>query len=182
MRIMTSRMAALALALASAGATFGQTSPAAQDRWARVRFLLGSWEGPTEGQSGKGTDQRRYQFALRDQFIEVRNTSIYPAQEKNAKGEVHEDVGYISFDRTRQRLVLRQFHVEGFVNQYVEDAPPSSGDLSFTSESIENIRPGWRARETYIKRGPDAFEEIFELAEAGKPFEVYSHARFMRVH
>jgi hypothetical protein len=47
--------------------------------------------------------------------------------------------------------------------------------------SIENIRPGWRARETYIQRGPDAYEEIFELAEAGKPFEVYSHARFTRI-
>ena len=145
-------MTALALlALASAGA-FGQTPPQPQDRWARVRFLLGSWEGPTEGQSGEGTDQRRYQLALRDQFIEVHNNSTYPAQEKNPKGEVHEDVGYISFDRTRQRLALRQFHVEGFVNQYVEDVPPASGDLSFTSESIENIRPGWRARETYIKR------------------------------
>jgi hypothetical protein len=102
-------------------------------------------------------------------------------QEKNPKGEVHEDRGFISFDRARKRLVLRQFHGEGFVNQYVEDVPPVSGTLSFTSESIENIPPGWRARETYVQRGADEFEEIFELAEAGKPFEVYSHARFKRV-
>jgi hypothetical protein len=29
--------------------------------------------------------------------------------------------------------------------------------------------------------GPDEFEEIFELAEPGKPFEQYSRARLMRV-
>lgn len=40
--------------------------------------------------------------------------------------------------------------------------------------------PGWRARETYIPRGPNAFEEIFELAAPGEAFEVYSHARFTR--
>ena len=159
----------------------GGRSQTIEDRWARARFLLGSWEGPTEGQSGKGTDQRRYGLALRDRFVEVHNTSAYPAQEKNPKGEVHQDVGFISYDNARRRLVMRQFHVEGFVNQYVEDVPPRGGDLSFTSESIENIPPGWRARETYVKHGPDAFEEIFELAEPGKPFEVYSHAHFKRV-
>jgi hypothetical protein len=50
----------------------------------------------------------------------------------------------------------------------------------FTSEQIENIPVGFRARETYVVIGPDAFEEIFELAEPGKAFETYSHARFTR--
>ena len=39
---------------------------------------------------------------------------------------------------------------------------------------FENIPAGWRARETYVVHGPDEFEEIFELAEAGSPFELYS--------
>jgi hypothetical protein len=102
-------------------------------------------------------------------------------QEKNPKGEVHEDDGFISFDRTRKKLVLRQFHVEGFVNQYVEDGDSSSTRLVFTTESIENIPAGWRARETYVVHSPDEFEEIFELAESGKPFELYSRARLTRV-
>ena len=85
------------------------------------------------------------------------------------------------FDRARKTLVLRQFHVEGFVNQYVQDdgGPPTR--ISFTTEAIENIPAGWRARETYIVHGPDAFEEVFELAENGKPFEVYSRAQLRRV-
>ena len=167
------------LALTCSGAA--QTASPATDRWARVRVLLGSWEGVSEGRPGRGMSRREYRLVLRDRYVEVRNTSTYPPQEKNPKAEVHEDVGYISHDRARKRLVLRQFHVEGFVVHYVEDPPEPAGHVVFTSEAIENIPAGWRARETYIVNGPDAFEEIFELAEGGKPFEVYSRTRFKRI-
>ena len=53
----------------------------------------------------------------------------------------------------RKTFVFRQFHGEGFVNQYTLDS--LSGDkkmLVFVSEAIENIPQGWRARETYIHR------------------------------
>lgn len=36
------------------------------------------------------------------------------------------------------------------------------------------------ARETYTVVGPDEFEEVFEIAGPGKPFEVYSRARLKR--
>jgi hypothetical protein len=32
-----------------------------------------------------------------------------------------------------------------------------------------------------VTLGPDQFEEVFELAEPAKDFEVYSRARFKRV-
>ena len=168
-----------ALALLYAVDAPGQAKPP-DDKWARVRFLMGSWEGTTEGQPGQGTVRRRYGTVLKDQFIEVRNTSTYPPQEKNPKGEVHEDVGFISVDRARKRLVLRQFHVEGFVNQYVEAPSASSGTLLFMSEAIENSPAGFRARETYTMLGADEFEEVFEIAEPGQAFEVYSRAKFRR--
>lgn len=141
----------------------------------------GGVEGRSEGQPGKGTVRREYTRVLNGRFIRVRNRSEYPAQESSPKGEIHEDEGFLSFDRSRKRLVLRQFHVEGFVNQYVEDADSSPSRIVFTTESIENIPPGWRARETYVIHGPDEVEEIFELAENRKPFEVYSRSRLMRV-
>ena len=65
--------------------------------------------------------------------------------------------------------MLRQFHVEGFVNQYAQDSESSSQKLVFTTESIENIPAGWRARETYVVHGPDEFEEIFEARGGWKP-------------
>jgi hypothetical protein len=154
-------------------------SGSAPDIWAPVRFLAGSWEGEVNGQPGTGRSQREYRFVLNDRYLEVRNKSSYAAQPKNPKGEVHEDWGMISYDRSRKRLVLRQFHVEGFVNQYAAE-PVSDGPLTFQSEAIENIPAGYRAREIYRAMGPNEFVERFEIAEPGKNFEVYSETRFRR--
>ena len=158
----------------------GQQSTAT-DPLGPLAFIVGRWEGTSDGQPGKAKVQREYRRALGSRFIHGRNRSEYPAQEKNPKGEIHEDEGWFSFDRARKRIVLRQFHVEGFVNQYVQEADSSATTLVFTTEAIENIPPGWRARETYIVHGPDEFEEVFELAQTGKPFELYSRARLKRV-
>jgi len=151
-----------------------------QDNLAAVAPLLGKWTGTAEGQPGRGTVEREYARALGNRFIRVRNRSTYPPQDKNPKGETHEDEGFFSFDRARKLVVLRQFHTEGFVNSYVQDAGAGTGTISFTTEAIENIPAGFRARETYTFHGPDAFEEVFELAEPGKEFEVYSRSRFTR--
>jgi hypothetical protein len=50
-----------------------------------------------------------------------------------------------------------------------------------TTEAIENIPAGWRARETYILTETDQLEEVFELAPPGKDFELYSRNRLTRV-
>lgn len=180
MNLLRCVFAGLAVMTAAAPHAAPQTT-SATDRWAPVRFLLGTWEGTSTGRPGNGTVRREYRFVLREQFIEERNTSTYPPQEGNPKGEVHEHLSYISYDRARKLLLLRQFHVESFVAQYVQDPSPSTGQLVFVSEALENTPPGWRARETYIVHGPDEFEEIFELAQGDKPFEVYSRTRLRRI-
>jgi len=124
--------------------------------------------------------QREYRFVLNNKFLHVQNKSTYDPQPKNPKGEVHEDWGMISFDKGRKRFVLRQFHVEGFVNQFVMNSSDEGKTIVFTSESIENIPSGFRARETYKIVGPDEFQEVFEIAEPGKGFEVYSESHFKR--
>ena len=93
---------------------------------------------------------------------------------------MHEDIGVFSFDSARKRVVFRQFHIEGFVNQYVLDPASTPRRLILTTEAIENIPAGWRARETYELTGADELEEIFELAEPGKEFAVYSRNRLRR--
>lgn len=155
-----------------------QTSPA-PDVWKPVRFLVGAWEGEVSGQPGTGKSLRECRFVLNNRFLEIRNKSSYAAQPRNPKGEVHEDWGMMSYDRGRKKLLLRQFHIEGFVNQYAADAA-GEGDLRFTSEGIENIPAGFRARETYAITGPNEFVERFEIAEPGKEFELYSETRFRR--
>lgn len=67
---------------------------------------------------------------------------------------------------------FRQFHVEGFVVHYVLEPPTKPGTFVFISEAIENIPAGYRSRETHVVLGPDEFEEVFELAEPGKDFQI----------
>ncbi len=162
-----------------------QASPAerptpAVDPWTPVRFLIGEWTGESDGEPGKGTVTRTYQFVLKDRFIHERNVSTYPPQPKNEKGEVHEHWSFFSYDRARRTLVLRQFHPEGFVNQYVLQPGAAGGALVFESEALENVPAGWKARESYRAASPDEFVETFEIAADGGTFSVYSQTRFRR--
>lgn len=150
--------------------------------WAPFRWFAGEWSGDSEGQPGKGKYERSYTVILNKKFIEVRNKSTYPQTQQNPKGEVHEDRGFISYDRSRKTFVLRQFHIEGFVNQYKLESISSDGKIIvFISEALENIPAGFRARETYKVNNDNEFIEIFELAEPGKEFELYSKATLKRV-
>jgi hypothetical protein len=149
--------------------------------WLPLKILIGKWSGESEGQPGKGKYERSYEIVLNKKFIEVKNKSTYLPSKENPKGEVHEDRGFISYDKSRKSFVLRQFHTEGFVNQYkIESISPDKKTIVFISESIENIPAGFRARETYQIVNDNEFTEIFELAEPGKEFEVYSKAVLKR--
>jgi hypothetical protein len=161
---------------------FGSNSgPAGTDVWQPLRQLLGIWEGDVSGEPGTGKAERGYAFTLRDRFIQITNKSVYPPQEKNPKGEVHEDIGFFSYDRRAKKFVLRQFHVEGFVNQFaLQTLDEQQRTVVFVSTAIENIAPGWRARETYHFLNNDEFIETFELAQPGKDFATYSETYFHR--
>jgi len=157
-----------------------QTNP--DSLWLPFKPFIGMWVGESEGQPGKGKYERSYDVVLNKKFIEVKNKSTYPPSSHNPKGEVHEDHGFISYDKVRKTFVLRQFHIEGFVNQFkIESISPDKKIIIFISESIENIPQGFRARETYQILNENEFIEIFELAEPGKDFELYSKAQLKRV-
>jgi hypothetical protein len=150
--------------------------------WLPLKNMIGTWSGTSEGQPGKGAYERSYQLVLNKKFIEVKNKSTYPPSKDNPKGEVHEDHSFISYDKSRKTFVLRQFHIEGFVNQFkIESISPDGKTIVFISESIENIPPGYRAKESYQIVNQNEFIETFELAEPGKAFELYSKAVLKRL-
>jgi len=152
------------------------------DPWAPIKFMVGKWSGTASGNAGDGTVVRDYDFVLKQRFLYEKNTSTYPPQEKNKRGEIHDHVGYISYDKSRKVLVLRQFHVEGFVNQYVINKEASTPTrLVFESESFENFSNKWKARETYDVISPDEFIETFELAPPDKPFQLYGKNHLKRI-
>jgi len=175
----------VATVLAAVPAVSQSTAPSGAskkaDPWQPVRPLVGTWEGEASGQPGTGKSEREYQFILKDRYIHITAKTTYPPQEKSPKGEVHEDVGFISYDKIAQKLVLRQFHIEGFVNHYVLESISEDGrTLVFATAAIENIPAGWRGRETYRIVSDDEFVETFAMAEPGKEFATYSETRFRR--
>ena len=174
-------MSTVLAAPAVAQSTASSGAPKKADPWQPVRPLVGTWEGEASGQPGTGRSEREYRFILKDRYIHITSKTTYPPQEKNPKGEIHEDVGFISYDKIAQKLVLRQFHIEGFVNHYVLDSISEDGrTLAFVTAAIENIPAGWRGRETYRIVSDDEFVETFALAEPGKEFATYSETRFRR--
>jgi len=176
---MVTALLLLSLAL---GVSAAAPAPPSPDPWEPVRFLEGEWTGEAQGEPGIGTVHRSYQFILSHRFLHERNVSAYAPKQPNTPGELHEHWSLLSFDKQRKRLVLRQFHQEGFVNQYVFDAGQSTArKLVFVSESFENLDSRWRARETYEVISPDEFTETFEIAEPDKEFAVYSKTSLRRV-
>lgn len=158
-----------------------ETSATTENPWGPFRFFLGRWTGIGSGKPGESRAERNYELVLNDQFIQIKHRSVYEPQEQNPKGEVHEEIGYISFDRSRQTYVLREFHVEGYVNQYVlEEMDQDGHKMIMRTEAIENIPPGWQARTTYELLGEDEFRETFELAGPGQAWSCYITNVFKR--
>ena len=153
-----------------------------RDVWLPFKFFVGQWEGRGEGQPGASLGRQEWEFVLGGKYLQVKNEARFDPQEKNPKGEVHEDWGFISYDRMRKLYVFRQFHVEGFVNQYVCDGPSADGKIFvFNSEAIENIPPGFKARLTYRILDEANFEQTFDLAPPGQEMACYSKGTMKRI-
>jgi hypothetical protein len=167
---------------AMAAALAGPRAIAQSDSLSPIRFLEGMWEGKATGEPGKGISKREYRYDLNGRFLSGRNKSVYEPKTVDAKPEVHEDFGIYSYDRALKKIVLRQFHGEGFVNEYTLDSvSPDGKSLEFTTVRIENIAPGWRAKEEYRVISSDEIVETFSLAAPGKEFAVYSETHLKRV-
>ncbi|HME05737.1 MAG TPA: heme-binding beta-barrel domain-containing protein [Bryobacteraceae bacterium] len=155
---------------------------AQSDPWAALRPFEGKWKGPTSGKPGKGSTFREFQFVLNGRFLSQRDTSMYQPEDPAAKQVIHEDFGFFSYDTGAQKIVWRQFHSEGMVNEYTLDSVSADGkSLEFVTTKIENLPPGYRAKKRYQILSADEIVETFWLAPAGKDLEVYTVAHLKRV-
>ncbi len=144
--------------------------------WSNLRTLEGKWEGPTTGKPGKGITSRNYRFEMNGRFLSERNKVVWD------KAEIHDDLSLLSYDARQKKIVWRQFHSEGFVHEYTLDSVSADGkSLEFFSVRIENVPPGFRAKESYRILSADELESTFWLAEPGKDFVVYTESRLKRV-
>src|SRR3712207_3186927 len=84
----------IAAAVFAAEQSSPSPSPKPADPLAPLRSFLGEWEGQSTGRPGTGTSERSYALVLRDRFLRATNKAVYPGNEKNPKGETHEDLGF----------------------------------------------------------------------------------------
>ncbi|MBM4176113.1 MAG: hypothetical protein FJ213_08065 [Ignavibacteria bacterium] len=149
--------------------------------WSNFDFFVGEWEGYETGKAGIGKGERTIEFIMQGKYLHWKNKSTFEPQEKNPKGEIHEDWAFISYDKFRKKFVMRQFHVEGFVNQYILDSLSSDKKkLIFFSEAIENVPSGFIAKLTYEIINENEFKEYFELSPPGKELMLYSENHWKR--
>ncbi len=160
----------LGLGVMPASAVLGQeqSNPA----WDTLKLLLGSWQGTIDGGLGTGTAVRKYELILGGRFLLSRHSSVRLPQPQSPGGDNHEEWGIFSFDRSRAKVIYRQFVIENFVNQYVCEIDPSRPTFVCLTESVEN-GDGLRARWTVTMVNRHTFDEVFELAAPGADFEEY---------
>jgi len=108
-----------------------------QDVWKPFRFFIGKWNGEGKGCPGTCQLKAESKFIFDGKFLEIKGKAVFKPQESNPKGRVHEDLGFISYNQNRKKFVLRQFHAEGLVTDYVLDSiSPDEKTFTFLSENI----------------------------------------------
>lgn len=111
---------------------------------------------------------------MNKQFIQVKHRSVFEPTEKEPEGEIHEDVGIISFDKGRKVYVFRQYHIEGFYNEYVlNESLSNEKTIVFETEKIENFVPGGRARFTINVKSDSEIETLFDVGFPGKEMSCF---------
>ena len=154
---------------------------AQSDPWAALRVFEGKWEGTVTGKPGKQITHREYHFEYSGKFLSQRDDSVYQPQSSGDRSGNRGDFGVFSYDVIQKKIVWRQFHSEGFVNEYTLDSVSTDGKaFEFVTYRIENF-PGGRAKKSYRVISANQIEETFYLAPAGKEFEVYTVAQLTRV-
>lgn len=152
------------------GLTYSQDQNLSQ-----LQFLLGDWKGKGSGFGNQtSTIQAQFKSAMDGAYIEAVHESNFAPTVEKPEGEHHIDKGFISFDKSRNKIVYRQFNSEGYINQYVlNDSLSDTSTLVFETEIIENFVPGGKARLTINKIGDNEIETVFDVSFPGKEYACF---------
>lgn len=156
---------------------FAVADDARSDHWGPLHLLEGTWRGAVVGELGEGTGIRRYEFLFDGTYLMTRHASVRLPQDKSPQGDHHRELTVFSYDRERDKLVLREFNVEGYVLEY--DCDATQRRVICTSTRVES-GAGMRARMTLEIEDAYRFEEKFELAGPGDELTHYLTVQWVR--
>lgn len=146
-----------------------------QNPFDKFNNLIGKWEGTGSGfGSSKSIIQSEFNWIMNNTFIEVKNRSEFEPTTQKPEGEIHVDYGIISYDKKRKVIVSRQYHGEGFYNEYLlNDSLSTSTSLIFETVKIENFVPGGKARFTINIKNSSEIETLFDVGFPGKKMACF---------
>lgn len=103
-------------------------------------------------------------------------------RKKKPIGEVHRDKGIFSFDGNTKKIILREFHVEGFTNIYEFDNNESTDKkFIFITRKIENNPGSWKAKLILTRESDEQFTEEFLIAMDGINFKPFLENTWTKV-
>lgn len=151
------------------GLSFGQTNP-----FEKIDFIIGEWSGTGSGFGNeKSKIESSFQLVMNNKYIEVKNDSRFEPTEQKPEGEHHIDHGFISYDQSRDAIIFRQFHIEGFVTRYtLSDSLSDQNTLVFETDLIGNFVPGGKARWTIKKISANEIKTIFDVSFPNSGYNV----------
>lgn len=162
--------------LLSLGISFAQTN-----QFEKINFIIGDWTGTGSGfENNKSEIESSFHLVMDGKYIEIKNESRFEPTEKNPEGEHHLDKGFISFDKSRNSIIFRQFNNEGYYNQYVlNDSISNENLLIFETEIIENFVPNGKAKWTIKKINENEIETVFDVS-FGKDYTCFGTNKLLR--
>ncbi len=150
----------LALFILTTGAALAE-----EDMWEPFRPLLGKWKGEGEGFGSTSRVKHHWEYVTKGAFLALHTDS---QGEGPGGGEVHEDVGFLSYDRDHGRWMFRQFLSEGFVNTFDVTVGEEKGlpafDFGFVAAESAG---GMKVRMRLVFTSPDAYTMTLDLAGPG---------------
>ncbi len=140
--------------------------------WTRLRSMVGTWTNRDD--DGVGHTVQTYRLILQGKFLHAQTVSTSATDD-------HEDWEILSYDGGRNKVVLRQFVSEGYVNRYVlDEVKPDGPTFVFLSEASENAPPGFSLRQTLRLEGEHQITHELELAPPGHPFSKCAGGTLVR--
>jgi len=176
----TAALIAGGLVLLMAGGVSAQPDPDSPDHPLHaLAFLTGFWSGEIDGTLGAATGERQYRFVVRDRFLLMTHARGSATEDESRDPADSDEWTLFSYDADSERVIAREFLVEGIVNRYaceVEANPWRLDCISQTSEGGGDIS----LRLVYEVNSSDEFAELFEVVGPDGNAQLRMEGRWRR--
>jgi len=143
-----------------------------EDTWQVFKPLVGEWKGDGAG-FGDVTDVTHlWDLVLQGKYLRLRTKSVSRKEGKSVElqEEIHEDVGFLSWDTDRKSFVFRQFLSEGFINTFDVTINSEKPLMMIFGHRETESGGGMRAQMTLSFTGDTKYDMVLDLAGPGKEF------------